>query len=292
MMKKRFLASLLALSMVLGLGTSVFASDGRQRTEDDLSNYDEVVVFNKDDATICTYASSTDTYRTDIESAKAGVLALNLGELGLDALEDACLNELDAMAELEGVTLHEYTVLVPKNRAVSYTYYGTYNGVEFYTSLSSKKNITIEKNNFAPGQKLLQWSTNAINLVMAFANRTVSLAWSAISANLPSNYTVHTSDWTDYYINMEPITRSIYAKSGSLYVNVYCREYGMFRPYFVYHYNSTSGTPTSTTAFAQQMYPDLDSTTSAAALSAAYQQYVNDGFLNITMENTISFSWQ
>ena len=142
--------------------------------------------------------SSTDICRTDIENAKAGFLALNLSEQRLAALEAACLNELDTMANLEGVTLHEYTVLVPKNRALSYTYYGAYHGVPFYTSLSSKKEITYEKNDIGTGQKILQWSSAAVNLFMCFAGKEISLPWAVVSSNLPSNFTVHLTDWTDY----------------------------------------------------------------------------------------------
>ena len=72
----------------------------RQKAEDDSSHYDEIVVFSKDDDIICADMSSTDICRTDIENAKAGLLALNLSEQGLAALEAACLNELDTMANL------------------------------------------------------------------------------------------------------------------------------------------------------------------------------------------------
>ena len=193
--------------------------------------------------------SSTDICRTDIENAKAGLLALNLSEQGLADLEAACLNELDAMANLEGIPLHEYTVLVPKNRALSYTYYGAYHGVPFYTSFSIKKEITYEKNDIGTGQKILQWSSAAVNLFMCFAGKEVSLPWAVVSSNLPSNFTVRLTDWTDYYANAEAITRSIYAKSGSAYLHVYSREYGNFRPYLVYHTNSMHSGPTATTAY-------------------------------------------
>ena len=221
----------------------------RQKAEDDSSHYDEIVVFSKDDDIICADMSSTDICRTDIENAKAGLLALNLSEQGLAALEAACLNELDAMANLEGVTLHEYTVLVPKNRALSYTYYGAYHGVPFYTSLSIKKEITYEKNDIGTGQKILQWSSAAVNLFMCFAGKEISLPWAVVSSNLPSNFTVRLTDWTDYYANAEAITRSIYAKSVSAYLHVYSREYGNFRPYLVYHTNSMHSGPTATTAY-------------------------------------------
>ena len=44
-----------------------------------------------------------------------------------------------------------------------------------------------------------------------------------------------------------------------------------------HHTNSMHGDPTATTAYPQQAYPDLDATTSAAALKEAYKQYVNEG---------------
>lgn len=292
MLKKRFTSLFLALSMVLGLGTSAFAFNDRQGAEENLSDYDEVVVFCRDAVATCADTSSTDSYHADIENAKAGVLALNLSEQGLAALEDACLNELDAMADLEGVTLNEYTVLVPKSRAISYTYYGTYSGVQFYTTLSSKKSVTYEKNNIGAGEKVIQWSKAAINLYMCFANYKVSLPWTILSADFPTNFTVHKTAWIEYFANAEPITRSIYAKSGSAYLHVYNREYGNFRPYLVYHTNDMLDEPVYTASYPQRAYPDLDATTSAAALKEAYQQYVNEGFRNITMENSTTFKWE
>ena len=66
------------------------------------------------------------------ELAKEYVLSLGLPEKGLKHIEDSCLSELDALMQ-DNFVLTSYTVLTPKTRA-SYSFYGTYNNVDFYSS--------------------------------------------------------------------------------------------------------------------------------------------------------------
>lgn len=232
--------------------------------------------------------------KDNIESAKVALKKLNLQSKGLGYLEDACIAELNLFEKNDDVILHEYKVLIPYSRK-NPRFYKRYNGVDFYSDLTSKSNITLKKMHFAKYDKLSKWLNNSISLGMTFSNVwSVTLAHTIANLSLPKNYKVHTSDWMDSYINMNPVNRAIYAKKDGKFVNLVNREFGKVRPYFIYHCNdATSSVPTVTIYYNYKDYPDANNNDNTSLLKLAKVIYDNDANpLNFRLEHIIGIRWR
>lgn len=287
------LATVLLCSMCI---FTVSATPINQDATAEISSYDEVVVFSDKNTRGILSSDPTVGFESaaqyNVEQAIAGVKSLNLSEQGLSYLEDACLAELNEIALDPSCKLNEYSVLIP--RATTPTFYTTYKSTDFYTLKTSRSNLTLRKNNFGTYNKIIQWSTNAINLVLSVSNLTsISLAWSAVTSSLPSNYQIQTSDWTDYYININPTNRALYVKEGTTYKNVANREFGIIRAYNVYHYNdATAPDPTATTSFPTVDYPDVTSSTNGNLLYTAYEVHRTGALaVNYLLKNQVAVNW-
>lgn len=297
MKKTRLISMLCAIAMSLTLVLPVSAYENTTEC-DVLIDYDQITVFTaytQDTIYQGVPKNSIANRSSNIKQARKAVLALNLSEQGYSYIESACLAELDELALDTSCILNEYTVLIPKTRATTPSYYATYNGVDFYTSITSKSNITIEKLKFGTYEKLAKWASLGINLTLSYSGAAVaSYAWSLITSDLPiANYKVHTKDWVDCYININPTNRAIYTKDGTAYKNVANREYGLVRPYSVYHYNdATTATGTSETTFPSRTYPDVTTATRDDLLYVAYQIHSNNALpVNLLLKNIVGFRW-
>lgn len=260
-----------------------------------LECYQKIPVLTKDDTMVSEYDLER-SEKSNVEMAREAVLELNLAERGLSYIEEACLTELEEIEKDSNCTLNEYTVLVPKTRATNPSYYATYYGRDYYSSLTSMSNITLEKNNsFGAYNNLRDWSKNAISLGLCFSNvLQLTIPWTLITATYPSGYTLHTSDWMESYINLNPTNRAIYAKRGTSYVHLVNREYGPTRPYFVYHYNdATAIVPTRTIYASYKTYPDLTSSTRDSVLYVAKNIYDSGAnAVSYKLQNIVNLKWE
>lgn len=263
----------------------------------ELQNYEEVVVFSASNShgllSTEPQRNFEETAKNNVDRAIAGVLSLNLDAQGLSYIEDACLVELNEIALDSNCQLNEYAVLIPRSSATP-SFYTTYQNTNFYTAVTSRSNLTIRKNNFGTYDKLSKWASNVISLTLSIAGtKYTSLAWSAVSASLPSNYEIHTTDWTDYYININPMNRALYVKEGTTYKNVANREYGTVRAYNVYHFNdANSSTGAKETNFPPVSYPDVTSSTNGSLLYTAYEVYRTGALaVNYLLKNQVSVQW-
>lgn len=262
----------------------------------DLSCYDEVVVFSEKNSRGSVSYDPTIGFesaaKNNVEQAIAGVKSLKLSEQGLSYLEESCLAELNEIALDPSCKLNEYSVLIPRSTTPSF--YTTYRSTDFYTAVTSKSNITLQKNNIGTYEKLVKWASNLVNLTLSISGTMyTSLAWSALTASLPSNYQVHSSDWTDCYININPMNRALYVKEGTTYKNVANREYGTVRAYNVYHYNdATSATGAVTTNFPSVYYPDVTSSNNGNLLYTAYEVHRTGALaVNYLLKNQVAVNW-
>lgn len=271
---KKFLAIILVVGIV-STYTVAFASDIQSikisesiSNSDDINNYEQVPVLTISSNTYSTLRFK-EVAQMNVKKAREAVLELDLSSQGLTYIEEACLTELDALALDPDCLLNEYTVLIPKARSSTPSYFATYYGRDYYTLLTSMSNITLMKNSsFGTYNNIKRWSQNAISLGLCFSNvLEVTIPWALITASLPSKYTVYTTDWMDAYINLNPTNRAVYVKDSTKYVNVVNREFGQVRPYFVYHYNdATSPSPTKTIYSNYTTYPDASSGTTRDSL--------------------------
>lgn len=123
----------LILSLMIGTTITASASGGAQTIEDknamkELEEYEKICVFSIEEVNedISTYARVSESRRDNVEQAIQGVLDLELGSMGYQYVEDACLAELEEISSDTDVVLEAYNVLLPKNRASTPSYYGTY----------------------------------------------------------------------------------------------------------------------------------------------------------------------
>ena len=88
--------------MVVGLGTPSLAmdNDATMQEFDDINAYNEVTVF-----TETMGRALSMTLQERVEEAKAGIMALDLENQGLSYIQEACLTELDSIAQMDGAIL-------------------------------------------------------------------------------------------------------------------------------------------------------------------------------------------
>lgn len=222
---KKLISAFLALAICLSLSVPAFSAENNE------SEYDEIVVFSDAMTQNGIQPMSDLTNEERIQLAKDGVQSLNLDEIGFDYIAEACLSELNGFLEEDDITLYEYTVLIPKNRAATPTYYGTYKDVDIYTAIVSKSEYGHE---YGTDYKatLDSWVSGAIDLLMLLDGTGIaSTSWSIFSAstNIPSTYSVLKNDKLVRTAIFNPQTRALYVKDGDSYRNVLNREFGRAR---------------------------------------------------------------
>ena len=253
---KSIICIMLTLSLMFGVTFNVSANGMNQpmndkNTTEELDGYEKICVFSKEgvEQVTSTYMQERESSGDNVEQAIQGVLDLELGSMGYQYIEDACLAELETMSSDMGIVLEEYNVLLPKNRASAPTYYGTYKSRDYYSEITSTSYVrrTVEwDGKFAKGDVIRQWIQNAISLTFCFIDGSpYTIPYTLLTSQFPTGYTVHDESWMDCYCNVDSKNRAVYAKEGNNYILVVNREYGYARPYAVYHFNSTA-TPTAT----------------------------------------------
>lgn len=255
MMKKKLVSLFLALAMSLSLAVPAMAAGEKTEDTPDLNDYIQFPVpFS------VTYSgehvTTIEEKQGRIEYAKEYVRSLDLGRQGAKFIEEACLTELDALAQNPDYRLDAYTVLVP--RVIVPGYYGTYGGMEFYQATTSVKNATLEKRYFGAGEELAEWAMSAVDIILLFdGSGVLSIPFTIMNAVLPSKYEVHTDDFMDAYMKLDNIyNRAVYAKDGSAYKLLVNSEFGQVQPYFIYHYvQSSSVVPAEIVYGTKKSYP-------------------------------------
>lgn len=305
-MKKRVISFLLIISLII-LPIMVTAvennpeMDKRSKNDNDLVYYDEIPVLITNPEITKTLFEINDTEdsfeinKRNVEIARKGVLDLNLSDKNLYFIEEVCLAELEEIEKTPNCILNEYTVLIPQTKASTPSFYARYSGRDYYSSLTSRSNLTLSKNKFAKGEKIASWFDNVISLGLFFDNIwQISLIQTVAGASLPSNYSVHYSDWMDSHININPTNRAIYAKEGTTFVNLANREFGKVRPYFVYHCNDATATvPTVTFYYDYYDYPDVTSSNNSSLLYIAKNVYdTGANPVSIYLKNVVSIGWR
>lgn len=302
---KKFLAVILAVGIISHY-TVAFATDAQSiKISESISNskgindYEQIPIFITSSDTYSMYntLSFEKIAKMNVEKARKAVLELNLSSQGLSYIEEACLAELDELALDSKCMLNEYIVLIPKVRSSTPAFFATYYGRDYYTSVTSVSNITLTKNSsFGKYNNLKQWAQNIISLGLCFNDDlVVTIPWTLINSKLPSKYTVHTSDWMDSYINLNPTNRAIYVKEGSKYINVANREFGKVRPYFVYHYNdATAPSPTITVYSDYTTYPDATSGSERDSLLYVARAVYDSGAnaVSFRLKNIVDLIWK
>ncbi|MBS6217315.1 MAG: hypothetical protein KH704_10395 [Clostridiales bacterium] len=173
--------------------------------------------------------------------AKKYVLSLNLSSNGFEHIEEACLNELNLLQE-NNFILTSYTVLTPK-AAASYTLYGTYNGVNFYSSYYSSRSGYSEKISTSVKSTLVNWLSGSTSLVLGIVEgNKFSIPFSLLQSAAGSTETItyHEGASASYYCAIEATSLGVFSKTGSNYTLCYSTEKGQARPYIVYHTGSVA----------------------------------------------------
>ena len=292
-MKKRLVSILLTLSMVVGLGTPSLAmdNDATMQEFDDINAYNEVTVF-----TETMGRALSMTLQERVEEAKAGIMALDLENQGLSYIQEACLTELDSIAQMDGAILHEYSVLLPTARAATPTYYGTDHGTDFYSSLTSKKTISKKKNEITNFETLKFIGSTGGSILLCFeAAPVIGLLWTVLTASWPKGYETHDGDHVENWILVAPINRAIYAKETLGYKLVYNREYGELQPFSVYYYNAIlpSGEQhAKDVEYGTYYVSDLSGTKKTDVLRLCYDCYINmNPVISFTLWDSSTFRW-
>ncbi|MGO1470476.1 MAG: hypothetical protein ACTHW2_10685 [Tissierella sp.] len=271
-MKKRGISLLLTICMIvpLALPSTAYAQVNSEelkqkvdRIEEYEYEYEEIQVLtsennNSSALNIEKIRSIEEINKKNIEIAKRGVIELDLKSKNLEFIEEACLTELEQLENDTDVVLNEYTVLVPKQKAATPTYFTKYKGRTYYSLVTSRSNQTVQKLKVSNKTKINSWLKNIASIGMMFDSSWVStISGTVMSASLPSNYRVHNSDWADAYIQVNPKNRAIYAKKNGKFINLVNKEFGPVRPYVVYHANDATATkPTVTSWYSRKNYPN------------------------------------
>lgn len=263
---------LLALSMVAGVGSQAFASE---TAENELSDYNIIPVYSS--AAACDVTENngiTDPFDVAIDAVKA----LNLAADGLGYIEEACLEELEFKRD-QGVELESYAVLVPKAAKANPTYYGTYNNVDFYSSLVSLGNYGAKRQTYTNQDKIKSFLTGSANLVFCletFANYAVPWTLLCNIASFPIDKVVTSSPQLVAKVNINGTNRVIYTKSLGVYQKVYSWEFGNARPYAQFEHKNPFVTPSEFTYDGPlYTYKDLSGTDKQNVLRDAYNVYTS-----------------
>lgn len=247
--------------------------------------------------------------RKAAEEATDFIMSLNLKELSLESLEETCIEELQNYAEMEDAQLVSYTVNIPKSNLQSavaasvpegYNFFGTFGGRDFYYYYPSTASVKTTNFKQTTTSTLQNWVNLSVNLVMAFADITVTTPFTAfqIMMGAPSNYTVKTGAYTENYFNVNVHTRGIYTLYGNgSYQMLTSQQIGLVYPYVIWH---PVDSPTYLGAYVTDyglkgaVYSSKYNNSSASLCQEAWQAYngafVTDRFNTINM-NSYNY-WQ
>ena len=285
-MKKRILSLLLAAVSAFSLSLPALAVEPDVAdTYDDLDEYDQYTISFKHSVM---RVMDADTFQDDIDAAKSYVESLNLEEQNLGYISEACLAQLDELAFVPDCVLNEYTVLVPKTRAATPTYYGTESGVDFYSTLTSRADYQVKKMS-ATGSNLTRWVKSVVDLVMTFLDvPELTIPWSVVNGIASSNYEVYKDDIVEAWAALSPVTRTIYVKEGTSFKAITNSEFGEVNPYLSYHLCNVNN-PTGTKYLGRRTLPE---SSKSSQLDVAIYAYNHGGtLLNDQLHYHIDFVW-
>lgn len=256
MLKKRLLSGLLVFSFllpILALPVSAIATEPQTAEEQIIdSQYNSYTISLP---TLSSETNSTASLQTESESehqrhlqnisaAKNFVYSLDLPSQGYSSVEDACIGHLERMEDFTEGILSEYTVLVPK-ASVPYSYFGTYQGRDFYYSYYDSYTIELKRTNTTVGDKAEHWATAALDFLIGFLDYKISIPYAIFRTMMsaPPNYTVKTSSYIESYVNLQANCRGIYTLNNSGYyiadrtdyVMVLSDEAGIIAPFAIFH---------------------------------------------------------
>ena len=223
---KKILSIVVVFSLILSLGTPAFASSN--------SSIDSLYTKYTIDFTTPT-ARTVSNDESRINKAISFVKSLGLEGTEFSYIEEACLQELDSY-KISGIVLESYSVLVPKSKAEAMTYYGTYLGSDFYSSITSESSFRIETNgetNEDNSNNWMKWVNGTIDLLLVVSDlleyydiisagvpTPVALGFSAVSSILGYEgyddvYTTAHNCYVEQFDNVK--TRTIFKENGSSY---------------------------------------------------------------------------
>lgn len=224
---KKLASLLLAFLLVISLCVPAFADVNETQTNETfcIDNYTQYTISFSPVAALSA-ASTADTAPTDtIDAAISYVKSLGLSDMGYSHIEEACLNELEGYRE-DGVTLVDYTVLVPKARTKSY--YGTYLNHDFYYEYTSSANIRREtKGDPKSSTNEVQWDkwiAGAMDLVMCFVPNIWGVPYTLVRTvtGVSTISSVHYGSYNQYVEQFTNIqTRTIFRKANNKYTSCY-----------------------------------------------------------------------
>lgn len=211
---KKILCIVLAISLILSINVTAFASNDNGESEFCIDNYTQYTV-NLSTGNVSTRSSTGNT----IDAAVEYVESLKLGDMGYSYIEEACLNELDSYRD-DGVILESYTVLVPKTRTTYY--FGTYMGIDYYydyTSVSDMRRETDgEEKGVSNESQWDSWILGAMDLAMCFSTWEWSVPYTIIRAvtGVSGTSAVHYGSYNQYVEQFtNTLTRTVYKERGS-----------------------------------------------------------------------------
>lgn len=234
------------------------------------------------------YATLEAHNQQNYELIREYVRSLGLDKIGLGYIETACLNELDALSK-ENFIIESYTVLTPKTRA-SYSLYGTYNGVDFYSSYYSTRSGYSEKLTTSAKDTLVSWMSGAATLWVEIEYEFLSIPF-ALFEQLAGidNIVYYPGSAVQYYCRINATSFGVFTKAGSNYTLRYSTEKGTASPYIVYH-NEDPYNPVATATLPVQNVSAPSYNDKNLHLMSAYAVYL-DGAPPVKMFVNSNINW-
>ncbi len=231
--------------------------------------------------------------------AKEYISSLNLASSGWKCIEDACLEQLDSLATESDGTLVSYSVFVPSDAtsivaqptATSIASFGTYSGVQFYSNIYSSYTKEYKKNAIKTRDKIKNWGSGAIDLVLCFASPQVTVPFTIIKAAMsaPSSYTVTDSAYIEYYFNLTSNCRGIYSKNtNGTYRMLTSSEQGTVAPAVLFHPVDPKYPTLVPKNFPKKAIATSNYDNKNWQLQVAYHQYSNNAYGNDPYKMTLS----
>lgn len=211
---KKLLSIVLAVSLILSINVTAFASNDKGESEFCIDNYTQYTV------NLSTGNPSTRSLPGNtIDAAVEYVESLELGDMGYSHIEEACLNELDSYRD-DGVILESYTVLVPKTRTKYY--YGTYLNYDYYYEYTSVSDMRRETNGAEKGasneSQWNSWILGAMDLGMCFSTWQWSVPYTIVRTvtGVSGTSAVHYGSYNQYVEQFtNTVTRTIFKERSS-----------------------------------------------------------------------------
>lgn len=229
-MKKRLMCMCLSLTMIFSLSVPVVAADteneGMDMTEEEIfitENFNRFTIQlpgknAETDIAPATLNSdiAVSQHQENVAAARDFVYSLNLDESGHTETKESCLTLLNDLEKQENTTLTSFSVLVPKSTEETYTYYGTYATRDFYYKFFADYEEELEVNSTKGDSKLQQWFNALMDLSMCFMSAEITVPITLVKAaiNAPSNYTIKSNAYTDYYFYIKARPREIYHETN------------------------------------------------------------------------------